>query len=483
MAFVYIEYALTKAQSEQRKTLWPLCLSGITQFCLMNKKRWTLLILCILLIAGWVKLFYKTWNNEGVTKNADCIITLDVKKITNTLIWNFITTPSQWKNGSWFSSSEEGKVSWDDMISLPDYVFIFHRSGEPDDAFYTVVKINNKDDFEKGLKQYGFEKTPSGSFISKATGIEFIQDGNKLLLGNAAIEDKKYIQGAAAEIFNQKNFIDEPALKRSVEAKSHLALNGVLFNKSILAGFYEIKGNFDDEAFHFSMPVSAEKGTGFTTHTFAYCDTSMLSFGFTQPTQGFEKLIPLQNFSKAVNFSIDSFLLPTNKHYQLDITGIYPRTDSAITYSYDDNFNAIENVVVNKVDEPAFNFTVSGDNVNNIYDYWKRNGKLENNGDGSLFTPVPFAKSYCSVKNKNTLSVTSAGYKETVRNKNIEHGLFLRILLTKVPPSFLNYLPPAAVKLLKNIETVEAFDSNEKGQTILNVKFNKKKNDLPLAEF
>ena len=64
------------------------------------------------------------------------------------IIWNFITTPSQWKNSDLFSSSDDDKVSWDDMIALPDYVFVFHKTGQPDNAFYTVVQVNDKEDFE-----------------------------------------------------------------------------------------------------------------------------------------------------------------------------------------------------------------------------------------------------------------------------------------------------------------------------------------------
>jgi hypothetical protein len=449
----------------------------------MNKKKWTLLILLILLTAGYFKLFYKNWNNESVTTNADCIIALDVKKITNTLIWNFITSPSQWKTGNWFSSGKDGKVHWDDMISLPDYVFIFHRSGEPDNAFYTVVEINNKDDFEKGLKQYGFEKTATGSFISNEAGVEFIQNGNRLLIGNAGIDDRNYIQQTAVALFSQKQFIDKTSLEKTVKANSHLALNGVLFNKTKWAGFYEIKGNFNDTSLYFTMPLTTAKVNPFIPKEFSFCDTAMLSVGFTQPTKEFINNLPLERISKALNFNVDSLLLPTNKYYQLHISGIYPRIESAVTYTYDDNFNQIENVVVNKVEEPAFCFTVSGDSVNYVYDYWNRNGKLENNTGGSVFTPIPFAKSYCKVIDKNTLTVASAGYTAPSQNTTVTKGMFLRILISKVPPALLNYVSPNAIKLLKNIETLDAFISDEKGEKVITLQFNKKKNNLPLVEF
>jgi hypothetical protein len=283
-------------------------------------------------------------------------------------------------------------------------------------------------------------------------------------------------------LFTNKKLIDNAALEKIIEAKSHVAMNGSFFNNTA----FSIKGNFDDESLIFSISLPAQKEVNPVSDKFSFTDTSMLSLGFTQSIQGFKKQFSdssWQNISKAFNFNIDSFLLPDNKYYQLDVTGIYPRADSAISYTYDDNFNPIEKVIVTKVEEPVFNFTVTGENVNKIYDYWKRNGKLEQSGDSSLFTPVPFAKSYCSLPNKDTLTVATTNYTATERNKTVNCIMFLRLVLTKVPPSLLHYLSPELLKLLKNIETVEAVMTAQEGQTILDVHFNKKKNDLPLVEF
>ena len=452
----------------------------------MNKKRWALLILVILLIVGYYKLFYKRWSNEAVVKNADCIIALDVKRITNTLIWNFITTPSQWKNSDLFSSSDDDKVSWDDMIALPDYVFVFHKTGQPDNAFYTVVQVNDEEDFEKGLKQFHFEKTTAGSYVSKEAGIELIQSGNKLLLGNAAVEDKKYMQQVADELFNKKEFIAEDLLKGYTSTNNHLSAM-VPFNQNSFSGNGSIFfiGNFDKNSITFSASLQPKFGINLTTNQFKYSDSSLCSVGCTQPWPDVRKLLPdssWSNISKAVNFNIDSLLLQSNHCYQLDVAGIYPRIDSAISYTYDNDFNPIEKVVVNKVEEPAFNFMVHGDSVSNIYSYWNNSGKIEKVGDSNLFTPVPFVKSCCKIKNDNTLAVTSGNYTTTAANKLIDCIFFAKLLLTKMPSSLLHYFPADILKVLKNIESAAATITNEKGQIILLLRFNKKKNDLPLIE-
>ncbi len=100
------------------------------------------------------------------------------------------------------------------------------------------------------------KKTASGSFVSKETGIELIQNGDKLLVGNAAVEDRQFMQQVADELFNKKGFIAEDSLQHYVKMNSHLALSAPLFQNSFLEGNYFISGNFDKEAITFSTALS-----------------------------------------------------------------------------------------------------------------------------------------------------------------------------------------------------------------------------------
>ena len=85
----------------------------------MSKKKWALVLLAGLLVFGYIKLFYKTYSETSIAKSADCIVVVDVKRIINTVIWNYITTPSQWKIGKLFSKKSD-EISLKDMFVLPD---------------------------------------------------------------------------------------------------------------------------------------------------------------------------------------------------------------------------------------------------------------------------------------------------------------------------------------------------------------------------
>ncbi len=451
----------------------------------MSRRKWLLLILGILLVAGYWKFFYKTYSETAVAKNVDCIFALDVKRVTNTIIWNTLTTPSLWKKIS-FSSGK--KFSWKKMVEIPDYVFVFHAKGQPANAWYAVLEIKDMEDFSKGLIFYHFEKKdslPGGTaYFSKDLGIDIIQSGNKVLLGNNAVEDKRYIRQVALEMFIQKQFITRDHLFKNVAASSHLSIQ--VEKNDFLAQNGIIQLNFDKEKISMNASLHPKKQFTFTENKFTYTKDALCSMGFTQPSASFYPSIPdtiKTKISKAVNFNIDSLLLQTNQYYNLNITGITARVDSAISYSYDDNFNQVQKVVVNNVMEPSFNFSVHGDSVSKIYNYWSRTGQLEQTTAGMLFVPMPFVKSYCSRKNEKELSVASAGFQNLSQVNSTNCIFFLKILLTKLPPDLLKYFPSDLVKLITNAASIEISLRKDDEGIRLQAKCKKKENALLLIEW
>ncbi len=448
----------------------------------MTKKKRTLLIVCILLLAGCYKLFYKTYSESVVAKNADCIISIDVKRIINTVIWNTITTPGQWKKPSFFSSDKD-KVDWDDMVKAPDYIFVFHSVNHPINAWYVVLEIKDKDDFNKGLQQYHFEKE-ADLYFSKQLGIVLLKNGNNLLVGNLAVTDKKYIRETASELFIKKEYAAKNLFKKNTDASSHLAVQ--IFKNNFLKEDAVIKANFDKATITVEAMLYPDAKFNFTENNFSYSGNTLCSTGFTQPSAAVYSLLTDSSraaISRALNFNIDSLMLSKNNHYCLDIGAIQPRIDSAISYSYDDNFNRIEKVVVNTVLEPSFNFTIRGNGSASVYNYWQNNGKLERTSKGDLFIPMPFVKSYCNRKSNQELNVISNNYTTTPADKNINCVFFLNVLLTKIPAPLMKYLPGDLSTALGNIESIQITAQKSEEQINVHGNLNKKKNDLPIVEW
>jgi hypothetical protein len=155
----------------------------------------------------------------------------------------------------------------------------------------------------------------------------------------------------------------------------------------------------------------------------------------------------------------------------LDIAGIQPRVDSAITYTYDDDFNKVEKVVVNNVDEPMINFLIAGDSVNRIYNNWVVSKKIEISEKGNLFTPIPFVKTYCQNTNDKMLSLKSNNYISATTDLHKSCILYANVSLAKAPSSLLKFLPNNIISIVEKIETTQLAATKNNTAILFNARF------------
>jgi hypothetical protein len=449
----------------------------------MNKKKWGLLLLAALLIFGYFKLFYKTYSETAVPQSADCIVAIDVKRITNTVIWNFLTTPSQWKGIS-FSSKKDSAINWKDMVELPDYLLAFHARNQPAHIWYMLLSIKDKAAFEKGIAQYNFLKKTPDKYANIEAGIQLLVYDNKVLITTASDTLNQYTAPIIEELFTKKLFAAKENLEKAINLKSHVGLyltpSGVLPKGATLAA------NFDKEKIKIDGECSPAAQYSFEECDFSYAKNALLNIGFTQPSPAVYNLLDAASkdkLSKSINLDIDSLLAPGNTAYHLNFTGIKTRIDSAVTYNFDDEFNQIEKVVVNEVQEPAFKFTVMSNAASALFNYFENNNKIEISDTGNLFLPMPLVKSYCTLQGSNQLLITSANYQKETTDKTIKAVLYLNMIISKIPANLKKYLPDVANNLLTNIEAVNISVVKKERKLLLNCVVQKKKNDLPIIGF
>ncbi|MEO6490858.1 MAG: hypothetical protein ABIO04_13020 [Ferruginibacter sp.] len=447
----------------------------------MTRKKWALLVLFGLLAIGYFKLFYKTYSTSTVSQTADCIISLDVKRITNTIIWNTLTTPSEWKIS--FSSSRG--ISWKDMVKIPDYIFIFHAAGQPVNAWYTVFDKNSDNDFNEGLRKYGFKNTNNinntKEYFSDQLGVVIICNENKILVGNGAVKDTGKVRQIADELFNKNEFVAKKFLEINIEAKSHLVMQ--LPKNGLFREHPVVTANFDKRRILVDALLNPNAEFEFAETYFPYSSSSLLSFGSTQPSKKVFALLDSTErikISRLINFNIDSLIMLPNTAYTLDLQAVKQRVDSAISYTYDDNFNPVENVIVNNVTEPSFQFNICGNAAQSVYNYFKNDGKLESVNGESVFTPVPLVRSFCRVINDSLLSIVSGNYTPKVGDGSLHCIFFANIAISSFPAFVKAFLPEALQKGIANFETVQVAAKKVNNKLHLHCVFTKMKNSKPL---
>jgi hypothetical protein len=446
----------------------------------MQKKTWLLLILVAAFLLGYFKLFYTTMPNNVVPANTDAILSIDVKKNIRTAIWHYIINPSKWSLSSSKVSADD-KVDLKDMFTLPDFALAFHIKNEPLKNWYTVLNIKEDEAFYKGLKQFGFEKLKQHIYINASLQIAVLINNKKVLVGSNINDSCVALSNVAQNLFVEKKFNSSATLQKLKQANSHAALyiatNNFLKEETIC------KLNYTETDLKVEANLFPHNLFSFTESNFEYASNSLVSLGFTQPCDSLYNFI--NNESKAnilqkVGINIDSIFTKSNKFYTLDFQNIIATKDSAISYTFDDDFNKVEQVVVNNVEEPAYKFLINGDSVTSIFKHSVNNKIITVSDTGNIFTAMPFVKSYCTLPSKNEFNISAKNYKIVKADKSVKAILFLRLYFDVITESTKKYLPASVANVLNNAESLElkATKVNEKILLQLNVSKNDKATSL-----
>ncbi len=419
----------------------------------MKKKYWLLLLLFGIIIFGYVKLFYSSISKTNVPSNADMVATIDVKKVIRTVIWDIVTHTSKWKIKS-RSTTATDAVDLKDVFVLPDYAQAFHIKGEPTNAWYTVLQIADEDLFTKALKQYGFTALFKNQYTSADKKLGIAKNGSNIIVSSFALDSANNLN-ALLESFAKNSFLATEKLNQITAANSHFTM--FIAADNFLQKDAIVKANITNDNILIDGELNPKAAFSFVENNFAVSDNAMMSLGFTQPTKAVYDLISRNdkiNISNAIGVDTDTLFMPSNKYYQLQVNGIVPRIDSAISYTYDDDFNAIQKVVVNNVDEPMYNFVIAGDSVQSIFNNWVSNKTLVNDNGSQLFRPIPLVKSYCAIKDKNTLEIAPKNFTKTATNENIKAVFFANILIDKIGDKYLKYFPNDVKNILQKVSKV-----------------------------
>ncbi len=432
----------------------------------MRKRKIALFFLIAALPAAGFFLWYKSFNKNQVAASADIIFTIDVKKNRNTVLYHYLLHPSQWNAGSVFNRKKDTALNWQDAVTLPDYLVIFHSKGQPLTAWYCRLTIKDEVVLNKLLPAFHYIKGTGQTGLTEwhndEDGIAIIQKENSLLIGTAA-KNKQWLNAVATELFTGRQFIAQQTADTILSAKSHFSIfctrNYFLENDVLL------KGNLTNGRMRINGFAKINSGCTLDESMVHIADSSLLSMAFTQPPDALYKAVPAKiktSLSAWMNFNVDSLFLSANKQYFLDVTSITARQDSAIGYGYDSNFNKVEKVIVNTVQEPSFACIITGKGPAQIFNYWQRNRDIETTVAGNLFTPVPFAKTYVHVLNDSLLLATEnyAAPQKVRTEKAVACFSFCANLL---PQGVTALLPDKATLLLKQINTCLIIVKKENG--------------------
>lgn len=418
----------------------------------MRKK---FIILFLLLLSLAVLLWkHKSWSVKNIPVAADAIVVIDTKRIVETLLWNYITTPSRWKAGKLFSETEE--VSWRQMFNIPDYIVAFHLKATPVKTWYSVLPIKNKDKLDQGLIQHGF--SIQNDIFQHPSGLSGKVFNNDLILGNTDINGLSEV----AALLEQGNWMEKEFLESAIKDKKHgvLSFRNNPYTENII---FSLKDNI------YELTTTLKPETSWKPTSTAVDTAALAYIMMTQPPPAILQLLSEKTKSKInsiINLEIDSLMTATNQYYTLNIQDITAKQDTIVTYVYDDDFNPIEKKETQHITEPSFLARISTSDANQLQEYVVRSGNTEQTDNGLLLTNMPLVKSYLST-NDTSFSIQSYQYKTSTTVQSGDNFLNGFINVAKMPTTLNAWLPDQWQKISGHLNTIRLQGIQENGHSKL----------------
>ena len=341
--------------------------------------------------------FKKHFDENTIHQNADQVVMVDVKNIRNYFAFSYLKNPSEWQWGAANNKPNELFDLSDFGIKVPDYFAFFHIENQPQNLFYCVTEIQTVTNFEKAITKAHFIKNSLKNgmvcYYSKALKLFIAKHSSQILCATIPENEKEIVLKIADDLFSKKLFLDTKKIQKTIGTSN--AINVWIKKNSILEqdGIVNIQLHDNEVVAEAQLQLNPKYGS---ETQFSENPEGLLSLGFDFKMFRNHKIISQNSakINKIIGFDLDSILAHNPTKTELVLNGIIEKKDSAISYSYDDDFNAVEKKIIHITREPSFYFSMQSGNSKNVFNYLKSQKVINNE---QVFVNFPLAKTTASV--------------------------------------------------------------------------------------
>ncbi|MCD9856532.1 hypothetical protein LUD75_17555 [Epilithonimonas sp. JDS] len=401
-------------------------------------KRAIILLAVLFFVAVFGYFFWslKDKDLKAVPRNADVLVLVDSKKLSEEYILTLLKNPSKWFETSKGSFKNSG-------VEVPDYVQIFHLKDNSFSEWYSVFEISDNDKLIKFLNEKGFKLIKNNLYKKDQFSVKI--EVSKCIVGFSNSNFDK----TTAEIFNSKfkNLYADELINNSVASVSYFAKSKIRkFAFYLNDENIEVKTKSLDD--HFSSMISdLDRQTSFLKLELDSTNVKIASALFNKKLSDSIKINSLSAVA------------------ELEMV-----KDKIISYSYDDNFNEVEKVSYQQILQPNYSINLQSWESENLWLYFQQKNCINAQ---SQFTPIPFQPNVIK-KNGSDISIKSI-------RKAIDFGKRFsgNYVFVKNNPLLIKSIKSFSASEKKAISNIDYSFYGNKGDYFY-LKINFKKEKLPL---
>ena len=357
----------------------------------MKKRYAFLLMISILLISIYIFRYKRALNfNHRVPRTATALVNIDLRQLEHHVLVDFFKNPFTYI--SFKSSKTKDRKSFIDAISIPRNILFFNNDSNVKGAWFSsFIKVNSNKELTAYLVAQKFNKTKWKDFdVFSKNNIVLAVHNNRLVVAYKMYKETSILYALEA-IFNETDFYPKTSaiLKPIITSRSDMSfitLNNDFLEANFKKGLFEITGHISSDIF------MAQKQSELPANSVALIvakinkKNSLFNDFFGKLNQS--------KFKELTHLSVDSIARKWNGTLYFNLKSVLTRTDTIITYDYDDNFNKIEKKATQKVAVPELVFNLEREEDAKLYDYLLEEKAIQIVENDTLFTAIPIYKLY-----------------------------------------------------------------------------------------
>jgi len=397
------------------------------------------LILLLLFFAGIFKYRQYSANQTLIPSNTTALIKINVDEIYKSVAFNMLGNWGHYLKPEGKKSAPDKLDKFDTGLKIPASVYFYTLAGKPKTTFFSRLEIKDSIAFSNFVKHrlHLSKSKIQGIDFSRSTRGNFIIFYNKTTAAIALSLQSEDVEQALIDVLNQKDFVklDKSNFNEFKKATSHIAFSDKTNSGNL---------NFDNGEINFNntllsqtiVPKTKASHRNFNPESTV---TMWLNANFKKMEN---KIFKLKNSS----LNPDSVLKYFDGYMDFEWVNSTQQTDSIITYEYNDDFEKVEKVSLQKSNVPQFSIQINA-NADGLKNYLYKQNIINLDSGWVNKTTFPLYKVFVN-GTKDNLNFSTQKNKMTDNNTVFSEAFFyLNVNFLKLNkqiniPIITNYLKP-----------------------------------------
>ncbi|CAM1339140.1 hypothetical protein [Tenacibaculum aestuarii] len=365
-----------------------------------------LIVCCIIVTVGFFRYNPTVIYAGKVPVSAEAVIHINLREIEYNILTSFLEHPLSQVDFKKSSTVKEKQRSLLDQIEVPNSVFLYTNQQEFK-GFLISDKVSVKNDFVEVLKETGFKEEKVGKItIYRKQQITCVVNNNEVQI-LFKVDKSAKVSNELIEVLDKGNYFSDDAeiFSNIKKHKSPIAFStdkGGFFKVLVDEGQLSIEGKLNENNDIF-LPFEASFEADAIATTSGKLNTKKLAKILPKNASG--------KFRKLTTLSLDSIAAKWNGEMDFNLSSFVKKSDTIVTYEYDDDFNKVEKKEIQNTITPNVTFNLEGEG---LCEYLHEKEVIKQVEDNEVLTLMPLFTTYSFCK-ESELQFTSQ--KQPVLNK------------------------------------------------------------------